>query len=167
MPAPTEVDLDQSGNIKLKFRKGEGRPFTLTFLVDSEAHDISAYGFYLEVFEIDSDEILFTLTEVSGLTNGGAAGTLIIDPTDDQLDLDPKTYEYRLKSTTPNRTWFHGQCPINNSPRTGTGEDSAEVTLDIGDVNVTVNLTIAGFDLDNLTEGQKAALATAIAPYLL
>src|SRR5690348_12764726 len=117
MSTVPEADLDQSGNIKLKFRKGEGRAFTFTVLEDSAAHDVSGYGFTFQVFEIDSDTVLFELTEDSGggLVNGGAAGTITIEPSDDDLDLDPKTYEWKLKAATPNRTWLHGRLVINNS----------------------------------------------------
>lgn len=170
MATPTTVSTDQSSNLKLKYRKGEGRSFTFEFVLDSAAYDISGYVFEFAVREIGESSAVFTLTEDSGggLTNGGAAGTLTVDPTDDQVDIDAKTYEYTLKVTSPaTQTWFHGQFVINDSPQAAADADSATVELDLGDNVVEVEVLIGGFDVENLSAAQKAALWAALAPYSL
>lgn len=165
---PTIVSADQAFNFTLKFRKGEGKAFSFQFLEDSNAHDISNYAFEFSVYERDSDTPLFTLTEDSGggLTNGGSDGILTIQPTDANVDLDPTTYQWKLKITNPSTvTWGHGLFPINNEPNNSEAEDSATVNMNNGDVVIEVNLAITGFDINNLTAQQKYDLWLALEPY--
>lgn len=148
MSTPTEVSADQSKNLTLKFRKGEGRTISFQFLLAAVAYDISEWTFVFEVFNIDG-ALVFQLTEDTGggLTNGGATGILTVDPTDDDVDIDPTAYHWKLRITEPSsikQTLFNGLFPVNDSPQATTGEDSANVTLDLGDIVVEVNLTVAG-----------------------
>lgn len=168
---PTEASADQSGNIKLTFRKGEGRSFAFHFLVNSAAHDISAWTFIFEVFNMDGN-LVFDLTEDSGggLTNSGATGILLVEPTDDDVDIDEVAYRWKLRITEPatvKQTLFHGLFRINDSPQAEVGADSANVTLDLGDIVVEVNLTMTGVDIVSLTEQQKYDLWQALLPYSL
>lgn len=166
---PTVVSADQSKNLTLKFRKGEGKPFAFHVLEDSSAYDISALTFVFEVYDIDGD-LIFQLTEDSGggLTNNGATGILEVDPSDDNLGIDEKSYHWKLRVTAPTvskQTWFNGLFIINNSPQEDTDDDSATVNLDLGDIVVEVNLTITGFDLASMTEEQKYQLWLSIEKY--
>lgn len=163
MPTPTKVKLDQSKNPTLVYRKGEGRALTLEFLESAAAFNLTPYTFLFQVTEIDSDTVLFGLTQGSGLTNGGAAGNLVIDPSDDDVDLDEKTYEYKLKISAPaNETWFNGQFVINNSPQEDTDSDSATINLDIGNVTLQVTITMNGaFGNSNIDGGSASTVYLA------
>lgn len=142
------VYIDQSKNLKLVYRQGEGRSFTLTVVdEDANAYDTTGLDFVMEVFNVfDRDVNLFQLTEISGggILNGGATGIITLDPSDDDVDLDEGFYEWRFKSTadTPN-TWFSATFEINNSPQaTSVLESNADVTVNLGPINVTVSIIL-------------------------
>lgn len=163
--ATQTASADQSKNIRLKYRKGEGRPITFNFLLDSASHDISGYEFLFQVTEIKDGTVVFELSEDSGggLTNGGALGALTVDPTDDNVDVDEKSYHWKLKIISPYKdTWFNGLFVVNNSPQEDTDADSIGVTLDIGDVVINVELVVAGFDVASLTDAQLQQLYLAM-----
>jgi hypothetical protein len=141
----SEISTDQSKNLKLTYRKGEGREITFT-VVDSNGnpYDLSGLEFVLEVFDVFArDTNLFQLTEDSGggITNGGVSGVLTINPSDDNVDLDEGVYEWRLRTTEP-VTWFNAPFIINNSPTTVDVEDSVDVTIDLGAVNIDVTISL-------------------------
>jgi hypothetical protein len=143
----TTVSLDQSSNLKLIYRKGEGRPMTFRIREDGAAYDIGAFEFVFEVFEIDGTTPVFSLTEGSGngIDNGGVTGLLVVDPSDEDVDIAAKSYHWVLRITTPNNeTWFNGLFVVNAAPLRATYNDSATVELDLGDVTVDVALSISG-----------------------
>lgn len=65
--------------------------------------NISGYTAKMEVRETaDSEVAILTLTDADGLTLGGAAGTIVVEiPEDDLEDLVAKAYAYDLLLTTP------------------------------------------------------------------
>lgn len=173
MPSPQKVKLDQSANLTLVFRKGEGRPLMFQFLEDSNNHNISSYGFVFQVLGMDSADVIFELTEDSGggLTNGGVLGLLTVDPSDDNVDLDEKTYIWKLKTTNPEtETRFNGKFVINNSPQSDTEADTATVNIDFGDVVVQVNVIMGSITgtqlLEILTDANIAELYNLLLPYI-
>lgn len=167
------VSVDQSKNIKLVYRKAEGRPVSLYFLQDSDAFDISSFEYLFQVFDIDTNELLFELEEGTdgGLTNNGATGILSIDPSDEIVDIDEKAYYYKLKIISPyTRTWFNGLFVINDSPLAEELSDTVNVTLDTGDIIVEV--TMAGVLLSGneilaaLTDANIEELYNLLLPYI-
>lgn len=165
----TIVSTDQSRNVKMVFRKGEGRPITFQFLVGRHDHDISELEFLFQVFEIDGTIPIFELTEGDGLTNEGATGVLLLDPNDDDVDIDEKSYEYKLKITSPyTKTLFNSLFVVNNSPpQAFMGSDSATIELSLGDSIVEVNVTLAeggSTDLSNLDYDQVISLYVTMLP---
>jgi hypothetical protein len=167
----TVVSADQSKNIQLIFRKGEGRAITFNFLEDSAAYDISTFEFLFQVLDIDGSAIL-ELTEGAGITNGGVTGVLTVDPSDDNVDIDCMAYWWKLKTTSPRlETWFNGLFTVNDAPLDTTGFDNVSVELDLGDIVVDVSLLIGrlmtGDEVINaLTDADIAELYTLLLPYL-
>ena len=142
MATPVTISCDQSKNLKLRFRKGEGRTITLQFFNDSLVYDISGYAFLFQVLEVDGSTAVFELSEGDGIINGGATGVLTITIPGADVDLDEKTYEWKLKVTAPStKTWFNGQFQINDSPQEVLDSDSTTVTLDLGDIMVEVTIS--------------------------
>lgn len=150
-----QLSPDQASNLKLKYRKGEGKRFKITCLdTNGDPFDLTDYEFELDTYYIyDKGTNIFTLSEGSsgGITNNGVLGTIFIVPEDDQVDLPEGKYEWRLRAISPAKnTWFNGEFEINNSPNTTETLDEIEVTLDLGDQNivVTINLSGGGGDFD-------------------
>lgn len=162
---PLVVSIDQAFNFTIKVRKGEGKTFMFQFLEDSSSHDISSYGFEFSVHERENETPIFTLTEDTGggLSNGGSTGQLQVTLANNDIDLDPSTYEWKLKITNPSTlTWGHGLFPVNTNPNTSEEADSGTVNLDLGDKVIEVNLIVSGLDITNLSDSQKVALAEAL-----
>src|SRR5690606_31986193 len=137
---------DQSKDLKLVFRKGEGRALTFNILEGGEAYDIGALEFVFEVFAVDGSTAVIELTEDSGggIINGGVTGVLTIDMSDDDVDLDAKSYHWKLRVISPQKmTWFNGLFVINDVPQDTVEEDGATVEVDLGDVIVSVELTVS------------------------
>lgn len=147
-----EASLDQSKNLKLTYRKGEGRPFTITLKdEDGDSVETTELGedFTFAVVDIsDKDTPLFLLEESSGgdgcITNDVGNGILTIDPLDEDVNLEEGPYELVLKCLTENGPFTVLSAPfiINNSPLGEEISDTASVTINTGATNI--NLTLAG-----------------------
>jgi hypothetical protein len=167
------VSTDQSKNIQLTYRKGEGKPFSFNFLLSSVAYNIAGFTFVFEIIDMDGNLIL-QLTEDDGLVNNGATGVLTINPSDDNVDIYAKAYWWKLRTIDPTKeTWFNGIFIVNDEPQAATSADSLDVTLDTGDVVLSVELSIGGSGsmtgdeiLDALTSGDIADLYERLLPYI-
>ncbi len=140
-----EVSADQSKNLKITFRKGEGRSI-LVNVVDSNdnPYDLTSFEFIFEVFNVfDRSTNIFQLTQNSGggIVNGGLSGVVELTPDNDQVDFEEGAYEYRFRTTEPN-TWFNAPFIINNTPLPEEITDSTSVILDLGDININVTLAL-------------------------
>lgn len=167
----TTVSVDQSKNIKLIYRKGEGAPISLQFLEDSNAHDISGLEFIFQLIDILTNEVVLELDEGSGLTNNGATGILQIDPEDEEVDIDDKSYFWKLKVISPfTRTWFNGIFVVNDTPLSEEYSDTVDVTLDTGDVVIQVSMTaliLSGDEIVSaLTDTNIGELYLLLTPYI-
>ena len=148
------IAADRAKNVRMRFRKGEGKVITFNFLEDSNAYNISGFIFVLQVFAIDGTSPLFALTEGEGLVNNGATGALVATVTDDQVDLDPKTYVWKLRIISPYKfTCFDALFAINDSPITD-DEELTDITVPIslGDIVVNINLTLTQIDLQQVLD---------------
>jgi hypothetical protein len=169
----TIVSVDQSKNVKLIYRKGEGKPLTFQFLQDSNAYDISTLEFLFQVLDINTGETVFELTEEvsGGLTNSGVTGLLQVSPSDDNVDIEEKSYIYKLKVVSPTtRTWFNGLFVVNDSPLLEEETDNVNVDLDTGDITIEVSMTGVAMSGDeilaSLTDTNIAELYNLLVPYI-
>jgi hypothetical protein len=168
----TTVSTDQSQNLKMVFRKGEGRPITFQFLEGTDNYDISSLGFAFQILEIDGTTPLVELTEASGdgVTNSGVTGALLVDLTDDEVDIDEKSYEWKLKIISPyTRTLFNGLFKINNSPQESVSSDSVTVNIDLGDIVVEIDVTLAMTGdqiISTLSQENIESLYQSLLPYI-
>lgn len=144
---PTTIYSDQSQPVKWVVRESTDVSLTLTVTLSSAAYNLSTYTFVAEFFKVGSSTAFLTLTQGSGITNGGAAGTIILAITDTQLTVDPNQYFWRLKTTAPtDNVWFNGVFDVQGYISDVPSSSSATVALTIGGDTLSVALTIAGAD---------------------
>jgi hypothetical protein len=74
------INTDISTSYEWIARRANQNSFTATF-TSGGAFNISTYTFSLNFYSIGSDTAALTLSQGSGLTNGGAAGTLAVSLT--------------------------------------------------------------------------------------
>lgn len=167
------ISVDQSKNPRIVYRRNEGIPLTFTFFQDSGAFDITPYEFLFEVFDMRTGLLVFSLSEDSsgGLVNSGTTGILQMTPTDANVEIDEKSYFYKLKVISPTtRTWFNGLFVVNDSPLQDEFPDSVNVLLNIGDVVVEVSMTgilLSGDEiLAALTDENIGELYQLLLPYI-
>lgn len=97
-----DIVTDISRNKNWNARKGVNNPFTITFTSGGSAFNISGYTFSLQVRNFGSSTNLVSLTQGSGLTNNGAAGTLVGTISSSNLSaLSPNDYYWQLTVVQP------------------------------------------------------------------
>src|SRR5210317_1685007 len=87
------------GKLKLLCPQGSTFSRTLTYKVDSTPVDLTGYEARLQVREYHySDDFVISLTDTSGITLGGSAGTIdvLVDATT-TTELVPGDYVYDLE----------------------------------------------------------------------
>jgi hypothetical protein len=78
------------------------------------------------------------------LTNGGAAGTLVITLTDTQLNLSPNQYFWKLRTTAPtDYLWFNGIFTVNGYTWEGGTDYNVSVALTVANNEINVSLVSA------------------------
>lgn len=144
------ASADQSKNLQLTYRKGEGRALTFELLdEDGDPFDSSDFLVTIEVYDVfDKETNLISLTENTGggITNGGVSGLVVMEPSDGDVNIDEGDYEYRWKaiqiSTGEPMTWFSAAFHINNSPRKEDTPNSETVTVAIGPIMIQVTVIL-------------------------
>jgi hypothetical protein len=150
---PTTIYSDQSQPVKWVVRERTDVSLTLTVTESSVAYNLSSFTFVAEFFKVGSSTAFLTLTQGSGITNGGAAGTIVLAITDTQLTIDPNQYFWRLKTTAPtDNVWFNGVFDVQGYISNVPSSSSATVALTIGGDGLNVALTIAS-QIENIDGG--------------
>ncbi len=142
---PTNIYSDQSRQANWFVRKKTDVTLTLTVTQSSVAYDLSTTTFIAEFFQVNGLVPFLTLTQGSGITNGGVTGivTLALDNT--QLDLVPNQYWWKLRTTAPtDYLWLNGVFQVNDYVWDGDGNSSAAIDLTVGNNNIDLALTISG-----------------------
>lgn len=146
------VSADQARNLKLTYRKGQGRAISIVCR-DTNGDPLmledfldSGTSFRARVIQTyDRDEVLLTLEEDSaGRISRPNGYTIKLDPTDDDVNLDEGNYEWEFGTIDPNNTWFNAPFIINRNPPDADLSDSASVTVNLGDNVVTLTINLIG-----------------------
>lgn len=141
---PTTIYSDQSQPVKWVVREKTDVSLTLTVTLSAAAYDLTSYTFVAEFFKVGNPTAFLTLTQGAGITNGGAAGTIILVLTDTQLTISPDQYFWRLKTTAPSdNVWFNGVFDVKGYISDVPGSSSATIPLTLGGDSLSVALTVA------------------------
>lgn len=163
------VSSDRAKNVKMRFRKGEGETIAFHFMIDDATYNTSGFTFLFQVFEIDGVAPLFELSEGSGIVNVGGTGTVGVTLSDENVNLDPKSYRWKLKIIAPyTKTIFNALFTINDGPITD-DEDSIEITVpfSLEATPIYVNLTLSSSaDFTNMTYDQAIAFYVTMIPFI-
>ena len=129
------------------FRQGHNS-FTINFVgEDSLPYDISGIPFTAHFRRDQYSEDLFTLTESGQIVNGGAAGTLMIPLSLDNIeDFLPSDYNFwMIDYVVSGKTYalFQGglQLSVDNPSSTAT---SLTATVNLAGTSITASITLAG-----------------------
>lgn len=142
---PTTIYSDQSQPVKWVVRERTDVSLTLTVTLSAAAYDLTSFTFVAEFFKVGSATAFLTLTQGSGITNGGVAGTIVLAITDTQLTVDPNQYFWRLKTTAPtDNVWFNGVFDVEGYISDVPGSSSATIPLTLGGDSLSVALSVAG-----------------------
>lgn len=145
--ATTNIYSDQSRQVNWVVRQNTDVTLTLTVTESAVAYDLSSSTFIAEVFKIGNETAILTLTQGSGITNGGVTGILTLSLTNTQLNITADQYWWRLRTTAPtDYVWFNGVFDVNNYLWDGNANASASIALTIGNTNVDLALTVGGAD---------------------
>lgn len=119
---------------------------TLTITVAST--DTSSYTYIAKFYTLDglkNKSPFLTLTQGSGITNGGASGIVTIALTTTQSDLTPNEYFWELITTAPtNDRWFNGKFIIKDYLWDSGNSTSTTVNLTTGGNNLSLTLNLSG-----------------------
>ncbi len=139
------IESDKSRQVKWVVREDTDVSLTITVTLASAAYNLSSYTFIAEIFKVGGTSPILTLTQGSGITNNGAAGTLVLAITDTQLNLTPDEYFWKLRTTSPtDNLWFNGIFDVKGYLYDSSADDSVSIALTVGGDSVSVTLTLAG-----------------------
>jgi hypothetical protein len=103
-----------------------------------------------------------SLTQGAGITNGGAAGTILLDITEAQSTLNPNIFLMKLEATHPDtyiRTWINGTWILNGDLYDGAATTAVTVNLNATGTPVTLVLNLPG---DPVTETQVSVTGSTV-----
>lgn len=174
---PYTIESDKSRQLKWVVREDTDVSLTITVTLSGSPFNLSSYTFVAEVFKIGGTTPILSLTQGSGITNNGAAGTLVLALTDTQLNITPNEYYWRLRTTAPtDNVWFNGVFQVNGYLYDSSEDNSVSVALTIGGDNVAVTLTLGADTINGSGTANQiaywtdsdtvAALTTATYPSL-
>lgn len=150
-------------NIKWVASKIAHNTFTITLTESSVAYDLSDLVLSLVIRKRNSQTALLTLTEGSGIVNGGATGIITITLTEAQANttLSGVDFFWQLMYEDAdgfNHNMFQGalQLVLDNNPESTTS--SLAATVQIGSSNVSAALTImSAFGNSNIDGGSASS----------
>lgn len=143
----TQIVSDISKQVEWVARKASPAQLTVNCLQNGSPFNISTYTFTAELWRVGGTAALVTLTEGSGITNGGAAGTIGILYNETQLNITPDSYRWYLKAVHPDTKpyqWFNGPFKLNGELYEGSSSQTVELEINIGGTSLDLEITIAG-----------------------
>lgn len=139
------INTDLSRLKEWRAIRGFDNQFTLTFLLDSAAFDVSSYTFTVNIRKIGSDTNVLQLTEGNGVTNGGASGivTILLDD-DASQTISSRGYFYEIiyvVGSFSNRL-LQGTFNLLDDYNSASPSESATIPVNLEgtDVNLVINL---------------------------
>lgn len=144
--------------------------FTITFTINGSAFDISTYTFSLAIRRIGGETDVLSLTQGSGITNGGASGVLTIQITDTQTEtIDANSYFYSINYVVGLLPYsvFHGTFNLLKDYNPNTIDNSVTVPVNLAgtNVNADVSLGVTSFNTRSVSTASTATLTPNVDLY--
>ncbi len=140
------IVTDRSKNIVWNARRGDDQSIHIDFVNNSNPYDITSENFTLEMYRYSGGNIL-TLTQGSGLTNGGTSG-LDIALTKAQMGISADHYLVFLRSvntgTNKLMTWLNVSFILNGELWDGSATIEETIIVQTGPITLTLEITLAG-----------------------
>jgi hypothetical protein len=171
MSHSTPLKADPGINQPLIIRRARAATIVFRFWTD-EDHTVEYaieddFRFILKpMAESSESDALIDITNATSLVIDG--NEIRVPLTVANSDIDRKKCYYELINTTTDQNWFQDYVQIisGSAPESSTVTE-ADGQINVGDNVVEVNISVMGFDVNTLTDAQKAALWAALAPYSL
>ena len=147
----TEFSTDISVACKWNARRANRNKLLITCLATGGgAFSLVGYTAAFKVWKYGQEASpVISLTQASGITNSGAAGTLLLDITEAQSTINPDLYMMKLELTYPDgtvRTWINGMWQLNGDIYDGAATTSVTVNLNATGTPVTLNIATSAGD---------------------
>ena len=140
----SQIYSDQSRQLDWYVREKTDATLTINITENSVAFNISSYTFIAEIFAVGGATPILSLTQGSGITNGGASGALTLALTDTQLTITPDQYFWKLRTTAPSDyLWLNGKFIVNGYVWDGDESSTATIALTVGNNTISLDLTLA------------------------
>jgi hypothetical protein len=158
----TDISINQNWNA----RKGVSNPVTFTFTSAGSAFDISGYTFSIQIRKFGSTTNLVNLTQGSGITNNGAAGTLqaLVSAANLSSMLEDDYY-WQMTVVHPDTLtyiWYQGTFNLFAEISTEGYTSGITTTLDLNGTSVTSAITLSGATSVSIQTVTSAATVTAL-----
>jgi hypothetical protein len=138
----TDISINQNWNA----RKGANNPVTFTFTQSGSAFNISTYTFSVQLRKFGRSTNLLNLTQGSGITNNGAAGTLNVVFTSANLtNLAADDYYWQMTVVHPDTfsyLWFQGTFNLYTETYTGDLTSAVTGTIDLNGTTINTAITL-------------------------
>lgn len=128
-------------------RKAAPAQLTINCLQNGSVFNLSGYNFTAELWRVGGTSPVVSLTQGSGITNGGAAGTIVINYTQLQLDIAADSYRWYLKAVHPDTfryQWLNGPFTLNGELYSGSSDQSVDLTINLGTITLDLSITLSG-----------------------
>jgi hypothetical protein len=141
--------------------------FTATFTSSGSAFNISTYTFTVNIRRHGQSAALLTLTEGSGITNGGATGILTIALTQAQAStiLPGDFYYYEILYTKDAKVYSFLQGGLTLSSESNPGDTTTSLaitSINLAGTTVSAAVTLAGDEVVNIDGGTSDSIYTGI-----
>lgn len=143
-----DIVTDISINKNWVARKGSNNPVTFVFTENGPAADLTGYVFSVQLRKFGYDTDLLSLTQGSGVTNGGATGIVTVVFTTANLStLAENDYYWQMKVVHPDTfsyLWFQGTFNLFSETYNGDLTTNVNEVIDVNGttINVTISTTV-------------------------
>jgi len=150
--------------------RGFNNSLTITFTIGGVAFNISTYTFSVAIRRIGGETNVLSLTQGSGITNGGANGILSIQLTKAQTEtIDADSYFYSINYTVGGLPYslFHGTFNLLKDYNPETIDNSIDVAVSLAGTNVDANVSlgITSFNTRSISTASTATLTPNVDLY--
>lgn len=162
----SDIVSDLGQNFNWKCYKVGQNDFTITCTSGGSAFNLTSYVFTLRIRKSMTSTDLLTLTEGSGITNGGASGIITISLTETQANttLPGDTYFYELTYVVSSQKFrmIQGILTLSRELNPSSSSTSLSATINMGGSSVAAAITMNGaFGNSNIDGGHASSVYLA------